>query len=61
MVVLSFSLIRDRECTWALEHCGRADAAYGMTQRVKPVVLFGSPVERFASDLGRFVKASPYR
>lgn len=59
MVVLSFSLIRDRECTRALEHCGRADAAYGMTQRVKPVVLFGSPVEY--SDLGRFTRASPNR
>lgn len=29
MAVVSFSLIRDGECTGAREHCGRADAAYG--------------------------------
>jgi len=53
------SLVSDGECTGALEHCGRAGAAYGTGQRPKPVLLFGSLVAY--SELGQAKSLSPNR
>lgn len=41
--VLSLSLIRDRECTRAQEHCGRAYVIYGKVERLGPGAVISLP------------------